>query len=393
MKLFFLYFCFLIFFAACSSDSNGDSTTLDKSDTNSSLPSDGATDGDTMNNDTNNNDTNNDTNNETNNNDNTDDTASFTDNNDNYPGYKVEGRHLFDRCGEKVILRGVNKMVVWTDIGGDSFPEIAKTGANSVRIVWLSDRSPQQLDAVIARAIDNGLIPMIELHDATGEWDKLSELVDYWVREDVVEVVVKYEKYLLVNIGNEVGDGSILETQFLEGYKEAITRMRTAGYKTPLVIDGLNWGQDIAVLQSQGPALLEHDPASNLLFSVHMWWPSAWHSSGTGWATVEERVTGEIARSVDMNLPLIIGEFAHVGPGCIEAIPYKLIIEEADKNEIGWLAWSWGPGNNDCEEMDMTTDSNYDTLGGWGLEVAVTDTYSIANTSVRPNSLVNGECE
>jgi mannan endo-1,4-beta-mannosidase len=40
----------------------------------------------------------------------------------------------------------------------------------------------------------------------------------------------------------------------------------------------------------------------------------------------------------------------------------------------------------------MTADSTYDTLFGWGLEVAVTHEFSIANTAVRPYSMVTGRC-
>jgi mannan endo-1,4-beta-mannosidase len=54
------------------------------------------------------------------------------------------------------------------------------------------------------------------------------------------------------------------------------------------------------------------------------------------------------------------------------------------EKEIGWLAWSWGPGNSDCPQMDMTRTVAFDTLFDWGLEVAVTDPNSIKNTSVRP---------
>ena len=56
------------------------------------------------------------------------------------------------------------------------------------------------------------------------------------------------------------------------------------------------------------------------------------------------------------------------------------------------MAWSWGPGNGDCPAMDMTTDGRFETLRGWGLEVAVTDPHSIRNTARRPASLTTGSC-
>lgn len=319
---------------------------------------------------------------------------------ENHPGYKVVGRHLHDRCGEQVLLRGVNKMVVWTDDTGESFPEIEQTGANVVRIVWLTTGSLAKLEAVIERALANQLIPMIELHDATGSWTEgdetgklgLEQLVDWWVTAEVVELIAKYETDLLVNIGNEVGK-VVTDQDFLKGYISAVTRMREAGIKTPLIIDATNWGQNINILQKLGPTVFNHDPYSNVMFSVHMWWPSEWHDTSE-WPTVADRVIGEIKESVDMNLPLIVGEFAHVGGGCVEAIPYLTIIEECQTNEIGWLAWSWGPGNDDCDAMDITSDSTFASMvEGWGKEVLITDTNSVANTAVRPYSIVNGACE
>jgi hypothetical protein len=70
-------------------------------------------------------------------------------------------------------------------------------------------------------------------------------------------------------------------------------------------------------------------------------------------------------------------------------IPYQAIIRECYNNQIGWLAWSWGPGNDPQAFLDMTEDSTYATLHDWGRVVAVTDTNSIQNRAVRPASIAN----
>ncbi len=301
-----------------------------------------------------------------------------------YPGFRVEGRHLYDRFGNKVILYGINKMVIYTDRDGiPAFPEIAKTGANVVRIVWLTEGSPEELDVAITNAINNRLIPLVDCHDSTGEWDHLQVCVDYWVRPDVLAVLKKHEAYLLINIANEAGKTIVPDDEYRAGYALAIWRMRAAGIHVPLIIDSSGWGQDINGLQKNGPYLIEVDPDHNLMFSIHMWWPSAWRGS-----QVAQLVIDEIQESVELDLPLIVGEFAHKGPGCSCCIPYQTIIEQCALNEVGYLPWSWGPGNSDCAEMDMTEDGTFDTLHGWGLEVAITSTYSIRNLAVRPEWIV-----
>lgn len=301
-----------------------------------------------------------------------------------YRGFYVEGRHLHDRCGERVVLRGVNNMVVINEQDGmPAFREIAKTGANTVRIMWMTWAPPEEFDETLTNAINEGLIPIIELHDATGEWEKLDDMVDYWVRSATVEVLKRHEQHLLVNIANEAGDHSVTDEQFKEGYKEAIARMRRAGVRTPLVIDAAGWGRDVEQLLRTAPWLMKQDPQDNLLFSVH-WW----HSDND-----KQRITNALSEAVEKKIPLIVGEFAHKEVGCKGRIAYEHILAEAQRLKIGWLAWSWGPGNADCAEMDMTEDGTYGTLHGWGREVALTHPYSIKNTSERPASTVQGSCE
>lgn len=301
---------------------------------------------------------------------------------DIYPGFRVQGRFLYDKAGEKVVMYGVNEMSVWGDIDGDvALPEIRKTGANAVRLVWSITAPARKLDILIYNCRKNNMIPMVELHDATGDWSKLTALVDYWVSPEVVEVIKRHQEYLIINIGNEVGQ-TVSEADFKAGYETAIKRMRNAGIHVPLVIDGGDWGKDINVLQAAGPYLINADPDHNLMFSVHMWWPYMWGYS-------DQRVIDEIKQSVDMGLPLIVGEFGHQWEATTNgAIPYKTILEQCHLNEIGYLAWSWGPGNQPQTFLDMTTDGTFDTLRGWGLEVCITDPHSVKNIAVRPASML-----
>jgi mannan endo-1,4-beta-mannosidase len=321
--------------------------------------------------------------------------------------FYTEGRHLHDRLGNKVILRGVNKMAVWDQdsdpAGSISFPEIRKTGANTVRIVWairkdlqpgISDTDIDHLDALITSAKANQLIPQIELHDATGNWNRLQDLVDYWTQPAVVKIIEKHQAYLLVNIGNEVGDDTVTEAQFIAGYTNAIQAMRTAGIHTPLVVDAADWGKNLALLDATASTLINIDPEKNLLFSLHIYW-----SKFTG--ADANMIRSQLQNSVNLGYPLILGEFSQFGgyPGqnvsmCSAngEIDYLTIIEVCHQSEIGWYAWEWGPGNdfNDpqCAVMDMTPDRLFAHLKpGWATDVAISSPYSIKNTSVTPPTM------
>lgn len=304
--------------------------------------------------------------------------------------FTVRGRDILDPNGNPVLLRGVNKMVVFDDEdpkGALSFPEIAKTGANTVRIVWLTSADPGRLAAVLTNAIDAGLLPMVELHDATGDWNGLGKLVDYWTRPQVAEILAAHQDKLLVNIGNEVGDDQVSKSTFIDGYTKAVRRMRNAGIHTPLVIDAPDWGKNLDVLNATAATLLEADPDHNLIFSVHLYWGIA---DGADAAFIRDALDNAAAQ----NYPLIVGEFSEYGAYngsksiCAEGgrIDYQTILKETQRLGIGWYAWEWGPGNgyNDpkCDVMDMTSDRRFASLkAGWATEVATNSPYSIKKTA------------
>jgi len=316
------------------------------------------------------------------------------------PGLRVSGRHLYTPCNDRVLLRGVNKMAVWTqelDVRKQSYEEIRKTGANCVRIVWLAqpgptevDAGPDGLDRTIQDCIDNDMIPMIELHDATGQWAKLQMVLDYWKRPDVLSVIKKHEKYLIVNIANECGDFEVTDEMFKTGYEDALKQLRTAGIKTPLVIDAADWGKNLAQLVRVGPYLMEKDPDKNVMFSVHTYW--AKNDGGDA-----NFITTQFRAAVDAGMPLMVGEFAGLfnrGAACTFEADYETIIKRAQEMGLGYLAWEWGPGNESahptCTVMNMTRDNNFNTLQeGWAKDVALNSENSIKNTSITPQYIIN----
>lgn len=306
------------------------------------------------------------------------------------PGFFVQNRFLYSKDNEKVILRGVNHMFIWTDREGKTIPEIAKTGANCVRIVWNTRGRVSDLDSIIGLCISNGMIPIPEIHDTTGNWERLVDALDFWLREETLQMIANHQEYLIINVGNEPGSKEQDPDEFFTAYNILVTKMRAAGIRVPIMIDADNWGQSEKNLLNVGPRLLQMDPEHNLLFSIHMWWPSERHDAeATGYATVAQRVTGVLEASVEKDLPLVVGEFAPVAVGGARDIPYKHIMSECERLNIGWLCWSWGPGNFDSPEMDMTAHGSYNTLVGWGKEVAVDSPLGIQNTSVIPTFIQN----
>jgi len=314
---------------------------------------------------------------------------------------KVSGRFLTTPCGDTILLRGVNKMNIWNDkTGASSMKEISQSNANAVRIVWAGTGkgksggekgTPEQLDQVMTNCINEGMIPIPECHDATGtSWNVLPEIISYWTNPKIVEVLKKHQTYSILNIANEAGV-EVLDSVWLNTYLDAITKIRKTGLKMPLMIDGDHWGQSTDKLFRFGTTLLAHDPEHNLLFSFHPWWPSSRFGSVQN---VIEKIQTEVNTSIRLNLPFVIGEFSYFAPGCDIEIPHKEIMEICHWNKIGWMAWSWGPGNSDCREMDMTRNGTFETFKheSWAGDV-LNGYYGLKRTAVKSNYILHkGEC-
>jgi mannan endo-1,4-beta-mannosidase len=305
------------------------------------------------------------------------------------PGGVMATRHdtILTAAGEPVVLRGVNEMFVWSDDprGERILAEIARTGANAVRIVTTTDLSAADLDAVIGNAIEHGMIPIPECHSATGRWARLGACVDYWIGPGIVSVLKRHERWVLLNIANEAGDAEVTAAQFADGYARAITRLRDAGIRVPLVVDAADWGRDYRMLLDQWPVLNEADPLGSIIGSAHTYWIGTDEDRKAIYRDMIDRVTRG-------RIPFIIGEGPTPSGWDCTPSPYQWAMTEVDRAGIGWLAWSWGAvDNGDCNDpvrYDMTHGGRF---GDWetvaGRLLAVDHPASIRATSVRPCSI------
>ena len=281
----------------------------------------------------------------------------------------VSGRFLYNHCGEKVILRGVNYPVLddWDfpanmNNGNERLKEIEKTGANCVRIEWFnnygdprrSTYSLKDLDSLLTRCARFKMIPIVGLWDltTTNDWEGFPQTITaWWTQPAVVQLIKKHQRYLIINLANEMG--KYFWTNFSQAdlakyesnYKTCIASVRNAGIHVPLMIDATDGASRLDVLRSKGPALINSDPLKNILLDVHTYWiiyptpnpPPA-------------QILNEFQLAADANLPVVIGEVANYQSESGDLCTYNLsaiypeVLKAAKQFDIGWMAWCWCRG-------------------------------------------------
>lgn len=295
----------------------------------------------------------------------------------------VKGSALYDRCGEKVVLRGANAGIAFpSDPQGKHLAQLAKTGANAVRLtfrVQYNNSGPADVDTALTEARKNGMIPIPALWDATGDWSKLGFCVDFWVKPAMVTVLKKHEAYTLLNMANEAGNSSVSDAQYRQGYAAAIKKVRAAGLKLPLVIDAGNWGRDEAYIINNAAYLLAQDPEQNLVFSWHPWDTNQ----------PQSRYQKAFSAASSKGICLIVGEFASIGVNYSQPILYKTIMQLAQQSGVGWLWWWWYGG----DQHALTSNGQYGSWANVGQEVCLGSSYGIQQTSVRTYDLEHGACK
>ena len=276
-------------------------------------------------------------------------------------GFFTQGGKLLDAYGKPFVMRGVNNAHIFFDTGGrylawQALDNIGVYGTNTIRVVWNTTGSAALLAEILYRVVELKMIPMVELHDATGSQDtsRLLDLARYYTNVDVKQVLNDFRAYLLVNIANEwSGQGN-----FVTAYQMAISLLRTNGITHTLVIDGSGFGQDGGSILNNASALTAADSEHNLLFSVHMYdqYPTA------------AAVDAILNQANSAGIPLIVGELGPQFSGV--NVAWQEILARCQALDIGYLAWSWMGNDPMNAQLDMA--STWEgPLTAWGQNVLV----------------------
>ncbi|MCU0431639.1 MAG: Ig-like domain-containing protein [Cytophagaceae bacterium] len=292
-------------------------------------------------------------------------------------GFRVSGNRLLDANGNNFVMKGINVPLAWyiNDVNNNIAAIKTRTGSNCLRIVVTTNTPDNAWQTCVQRCIDNDIIPMVELHDVTGNNSpsELNRMAQFWASKASYLTRPEIARYILINIANEWSDwnmganatGTLSRDTWKNAWITAVRTVRNAGIRTTLVVDAPAYGQD-----NRGQAMLWYardvqaaDPERNCLFSVHMY--CEWSVTGNS------SVTSLLPAIRNSGIPIIVGEFGfqHSESGGTCDINETQIINTANANGIGWLAWSWKGNGGGVEYLDLSFDWAGNNLTSWGNTV------------------------
>lgn len=332
---------------------------------------------------------------------------------------QVVGNQLQDSLGNQVILRGINYPIIDDyNVQLTDYPtvearidQLALSGANCVRFQWYTDGThykdqldpatdpgygPGTLDGYVANGhlshmlqytYSKGLIPVLEIHNFTGENDHTvfqNVVMNFWTSPTVLQMIDENKDYLIINLANEYGlvnfsgNPATSLTAFKNNYINSISTMRNAGVHIPIMIDAPDYGQSSTPLTTIASEIVTNDVDANVLFSVHAYWYA--------YANTQSAIQVKMNEMTATNCTFVFGEIAnsqadaptYCGELDLSTI-YPVVLEEACARNIGWMAWSW---DQDCDpNREMTSNGNVSNATAYGLDIMNNPSYGLNSTT------------
>ncbi|MBA3705858.1 MAG: T9SS type A sorting domain-containing protein [Bacteroidetes bacterium] len=283
---------------------------------------------------------------------------------------KTQGRFLYNHCGEKVIIRGVEHMLYWTDTEGTRIAEISKSGANSVRLMLsVDDITGPKLKALLQKCINEKMYVSVAI------WKPWLNR-DFWARTEIKAVLLEYENYITIH-GLGEAEYSNDDVRWQNEAKEVINKIRAAGYKAPIDILTSTFGRDPNPIFKYGQSLVDYDPLHNIILGVQMYW-GKWYEGEFGMT-----IAAGCQKFATLNFPVQVGAATDDCDNNCGLTAW----DEAYKNQLGAMWWAW---TGDARNNNMSNDGTATNLTGQGQYLVNTGPYSLSKTSVKSTCIISG---
>jgi mannan endo-1,4-beta-mannosidase len=273
--------------------------------------------------------------------------------------FHTSGRFLLDPCGDTVVVRGVEIPVNQIQY----IPEVAKTGANFVRILISIPpadypTTAADLDSMLSLTKKNGMGADVSLNNNAGDGSS-------FIAADYMAVLKKYEDIITLHAQGEGQQTTV--AAWLSDAKAAITRIRNAGYRCPLYILSTTSGRDPFTILHNGQQLVDFDPLHNILCGVQLYW--GYTSAGSpGWYIGDYKMTDKAA--IDSfalkSFPIVAGINNH-DPYGDPWLDYETQLSETAAKNISWFWWDWFNPYDGSGKYHLSLTGRY---GDWGVCLA-----------------------
>lgn len=234
------------------------------------------------------------------------------------------------------------------------------TGANMVRIPWLTDlggsreTSAAQLKPILQRCVDLGMVPVVAFVDAAGSTSAqaLTDQATACTEPEFLSLYHRYGRYMMVDFASETSPVAGRTWSTVKSAAE-LFRSRDGGTNVPIMLSAPNKGTDLANLAKYGSSI----HIDNLLFSASMW--DGWTDS----AAIATQINALTARQ----MPLMVGAFGPQSPTAT-GLAAEDIMRICAQTGNSYTAWAWSA---DADGMaGLLVNDGSTTLSSWG-EIAV----------------------
>jgi hypothetical protein len=306
--------------------------------------------------------------------------------------YRVEGNAIYDPCGERLVIRGIEQYFANPQIFPDGrvVADAAKTGANAFRLVpylgypdegapsdWVA-MEPDQVEHLIRTALDDHMLADVAL--AGGKIDEA------YLDPAYKSVLMKYQDHIVIHARGEGYEQTGEEWE--ANAKATIAKLRAAGYTAPLYILANNGGRNLRTILDHGPDVLAADPQHQVVFG----WQAYWSGDLDNTTDFYQRLTGMSLRQAfqaahDAPFMIQVGLSSDQGDLLPARVDWQAQLGEVQRLGLNWMWWDWGLSSG-----QLTTNGN--DYGSWDTSdfdaLAVVD--QIAATSERTYFQLHGKC-